>query len=422
MITTPRISRRPALRFAGWLFVASSAGLLLAGCGQGSSESGGPAKVKVCYIGLTCEPAIFVAQEKGFFKDEGLDVELYKSDWDSMRDKLAMGHYQATHHLVMYLMNPVENGLDVKITAGIHTGCLRVQVGAKTDIRKVEDLKGKKIGVSHVGAPPFLFASRVLAAHGMNPKDDVEWVTMPNEAMGLALDQGRVDAVANAEPIGTILLNAGKAKRLVDQAEDAPYRDEYCCAVAVNGTWAKKNPEAAAKVTRALLKGARWVHENKLAAAKLAVEHKYLAATEKLNAQAIATLNYMPAVSKCRRDLDRIAEEMHKSGFLKASTDPKQLAKAAWMDLPGVTDAWLKSLKVEKVAGGGNPPRLDPLAFAKLFQGNNCCEGGQCLGCCGDLDRGLFPLTTTVWARFVPEQLDLDQLQQGQTKLVNASH
>jgi NitT/TauT family transport system substrate-binding protein len=410
---------RPRMLIAAWLLVGALAGVT-AGCGGTPTEPGAPTKVKVCYIGLTCEPSIFVAYEKGFFKDEGLDVELYKADWDSMRDKLAMGHYQATHHLVMYLMNPVATGLDVRMTAGIHTGCLRLQAGANTTINKVEDLKGKRIGVSHMGAPPFLFASRVLAAHGMDPRDDVHWVTLPNEAMGLALDQGRVEAVANAEPIGTILLNARQAKKLVDQAEDSPYRDEYCCAVAVNGTWARENPAAAAKVTRALLKGARWVHQNKMAAARLAVEGKYLPAKEQLNAQAIANLSYLPGVAKCRQDIARIADEMVKAGFVKRSVNPQELARKAWLDLPGVNDEWIKGLKVEKVAGGGDPPRLDPVAFGNLFRRSNCCEGGQCLGCCGELDRGLLALTSETWARVVPERLDVEELANGELKLVNA--
>jgi NitT/TauT family transport system substrate-binding protein len=415
--------RKPLLAGVLAALSAASLGLLIAGCGGSNDDSpDGLTKVKVCYIGLTCEPSIYVAYEKGFFKEEGLAVDLYKADWDSMRDKLAMGHYDATHHLIMYLMNPVAQGLDVRLTAGIHTGCLRLQAGAKTDIRNVEDLKGKTIGISHLGAPPFLFASRVLAARGLNPSEDVKWVAMPNEAMGLALDQGRVDAVANAEPIGTILLNAGQARKLVDQAEDEPYRSEYCCAVAVNGTWAKKNPEAAAKVTRALLKGARWVHENKMAAAKLAVEKKYLAAKEELNAQAIAKLSYMPGVSKCRKDLDQVADEMAKSGFLAKHVKPRELASKAWLDLPGVTDQWVAALKVERIPGGGDPPPLDAVAFRNLFSRNNCCEGGQCLGCCGELDRGLLSLTTDAWARVIPVRLNLQQLQEGETKLVNAGH
>jgi len=134
---------------------------------------------------------------------------------------------------------------------------------------------------------------------------------------------------------------------------DAPYDDEYCCAVIVNGRFARENPAGAAKVTHALLKGAKWVSLNPLAAAKLAVEKKYVAATAEINAQAIRALKYEPGVAKCKRNVREISLEMKKSGFLKSGTDPEELAKNAWLDLDGVTDEWIKGLKVEKVAGGG---------------------------------------------------------------------
>ncbi len=127
------------------LVVSCGALLLFVGCGKSADDdtAGGLTKVKVCYIGLTCEPPIYVAYELGFFKEEGLDVELVKSDWDSMRDGLGLGRFDATHHLIMYLLKPIDQGLDVKLTGGIHSGCLRVQAGAKTDIRKVNRPQGQ---------------------------------------------------------------------------------------------------------------------------------------------------------------------------------------------------------------------------------------------------------------------------------------
>ena len=191
------------------------------------------------------------------------------------------------------------------MTGGVHSGCLRVQAGINTKITKVEDLRGKRIGISHMGSPPFLFASRVLAAHGLDPKNDVEWVTFPADAMELALDRGLVDAVANAEPIGTLLLGRGKVRKVVDQAHDLPYSKEFCCITAVNGAFRCKNPKAAAAVTRAIFKGAKWVAANKTAAVKLSVGKGYLASTAELNVQAIKDLNYTPAVSTVRGDILR---------------------------------------------------------------------------------------------------------------------
>jgi NitT/TauT family transport system substrate-binding protein len=397
--------------------------LLSMGCGSRSANKTPQAqeqtKIKVVYLGLTCEPPIYVAYEKGFFKDEGLEVELVKSDWDSMRDGLGLGKFQATHHLIMYMMKPIENGLDIKITGGIHTGCLRVQAGAKTSIKTVEDLKGKKIGVGVLGSPPHLFASRVLAAHGMHPETDVEWVTLPPDTFALSLDQGKIDAVASAEPIGTMLVAKNKVRNVCDQAVTQPYDDEYCCVVTLNGKFARENPSAAAKVTRALLRGAKWVGANPTAAAKLAVEKKYVSATPEINAQAISVLKYEPGVAKARRDLQAVALEMKKAGFLKPSTEPEDLVKKCWLDLDGVTDDWVKNLQAEKVAGGGRPPKLSPAAFAALFDNNLCCQGGACLGCCGELGRGLLPMTGE-WALVRPTRLDPTQPASGGPSVVSS--
>ncbi|MDQ6912780.1 MAG: ABC transporter substrate-binding protein, partial [Verrucomicrobiota bacterium] len=100
--------------------------LLLSGCKK-NPTSANSNKIRVGYIGLTCEAPIFSAVEKGFFKEEGLEVELVKCEWANYKDVLALGGFDITHHLVMYFLKPIEQGLDVKFTAGIHRGCLRVQ-------------------------------------------------------------------------------------------------------------------------------------------------------------------------------------------------------------------------------------------------------------------------------------------------------
>jgi NitT/TauT family transport system substrate-binding protein len=371
------------------LLAVSSLALLSVGCGpkdetrQGAGER---TKLTVAYLGLTCEAPIFAALEHGFYEEEGLDVELKRTDWDGLREGLGSGHFDANHTLIMYLLKPIEQGMDVKITGGIHTGCLRLQVGTKSDIKTVKELKGKTIGVpTHIGSPPFLFSCRVLAANGLNPRvvgGDVEWKPFAPDTLGKAIEDGSVEAVCTSDPIGTILLGKGLVRTLADQAVDAPYSDEYCCATVVSGKLARENPKAAAKVTRALLKGAKWVNENPTAAAKLGVEKKYIAASVDINAQALSKLKYVPGVARCRTSVEDAAKEMKLAGLLKDNTDPSALAKRAWLDLDGVTDDWLKGVKVEKVADGGRVKLLNPIQFVALFESNQDCT--CCCRCCID--------------------------------------
>lgn len=396
--------------------------LLATGCTRHSTapDASGKLKLKVAYIGLTCEPPIFVALEKGFYAEEGLDVELVKTDWDGLQAGLGLGTFHANHTLLMYALKPIESGLDINVTGGIHTGCLRIQAGLMTDIRTVADLKGKRIGISTLGSPPHLYASRVLAVQGLDPQKDVEWVVSPPTEAELALKNGQVDAVTSAEPIGTILNIGGKVRTVSDQALDADYKDEFCCAVVVNGKFARDNPTGAARVTRALLKAAKWVGANPLAAAKLAVEGKYLSASPEINAQAISKLDYTPGVAKCQRDLQKVAVDMQKAGFLRAATNPAALAKKAWLDLPGVTDEWVQGVPVAKIAGGGRPAPMDAATLhAILAQRPVCCKTG--LGGCCDTERSVFPLPAA-WAQLRPVRLNPMLSRDGETILVRADH
>lgn len=337
-------------------------------------------KIRVGYIGLTCEAPIFVAYEKGFFKDEGLDAELVKYDWASYRDALGLGKFDITHHLVMYLLKPIEQGMDVKFTAGIHRGCLRVQAGANGEIKTIGDLKGKRIGVPALGTPPHVFATRVLGANGIDPNKEVTWRVFPASELGLALDKGEVDAVATADPIGTLLLSQGKVRNVVDQATDAPYKDEYCCAVVANGKFLAQHREAAAAATRALLKAAKWVDANPTAAAHISVDSKYVTVKVELDARALAQLKYIPSVSGAQNAVTLAATEMKKAGMLNDSTDVAALAARAFEKLDGVSDDWVDKLVVEKVAGGGPLPPLDAVAMAKLMASSrqdSCCLLGK---------------------------------------------
>ena len=232
-----------------------------------------------------------------------------------------------------------------------------------------------------MGTPPFIFANRVLGRNKIDPRTGVEWRVFPSGELGLALQKGEVDAVATAEPIGSLLLSEGKVQNIADLGVDPHYADEYCCNIMVNGTFATTNREKCGAAVRAILKGAKWVQTNPRAAARLSVEKNYLASNPELNAKVLGALLYIPSVAGGRDAIGSAAKDMVEVGILSATTDIAELTKRVFVEFDGVTDEWLKAQQVETVAGGQIPANHDEIVAhelategAPLFA-KSCCSG-----------------------------------------------
>jgi len=68
---------------------------------------------------------------------------------------------------------------------------------------------------------------------------------------------------------------------------------------------------------------------------------------------------------------------MKDAEVLSPETDTEALAKRAFMRLPGITDEWIKTLQVEKIAGAQVSPDEDIRLIAALIQkdtGDSCCR------------------------------------------------
>jgi NitT/TauT family transport system substrate-binding protein len=306
-------------------------------------------KVRIGDIpGSSCHAPLYIAYEKDFFKEEGLDAEIIRGDWDFIRENLALGKIDATQGMVITYLKSIEQGLDVNITAGVHKGCMHMLTGKDSPLSKPEDLKGKRIGVQGIGTSPWFFAARVVSSLGMDIKHDVEWKVYPLAELRQALEKKEVDAISVIDPAGELLLSEGFAKDIVNSSTDAPYKDEYCCVVFVSGKLIKSDPDTATRLTRAILKAAKWVSSNPQSAAEICVEKKYMSATVELNARVLAQLNYIPSVEGGAEATKTAASAMQKVGILDASTDLNVLVNRAFVRLPTLDDSWVQSMQVEE--------------------------------------------------------------------------
>ena len=63
----------------------------------------------------------------------------------------------------------------VTALAGVHAGCF--ELFAHEPIRTVRDLKGKRVGVQDLGSSGHLYLAVMAAYVGLDPRDDIDWVT-----------------------------------------------------------------------------------------------------------------------------------------------------------------------------------------------------------------------------------------------------
>lgn len=313
--------------------------LLLTGCSPKSvatTSATGPKKVKIGYSGGACEAFIFGAFEKGLFKEEGLDVELVKVDFDTLKESLATGKIDASSGMVMKWVKPFEQGVDAVFTAGIHTGCIQILVKENSNIKSIADLKGKVIANNGMGDGPMILASRALAHAGLDFKKDVQWKAYPASELEGVLNRGEADAIALTDPMAEMVITKGSGIKLLDTAHDMPYHDEYCCMATISGKLYRSDPETAAAITRGMMKGAQWVQEHQAEAAELIIEKKYIPGDPALVTRLLKSYNYIPSVAGGEKAVDNAVREMKAIGVLDPSTDGEQLKKKIFVPLSGV--------------------------------------------------------------------------------------
>jgi NitT/TauT family transport system substrate-binding protein len=299
-------------------------------------------KLRVGITGSLCEGPTHIALEKGFFKEEGLDAELIRLAPGTNFEAITAGSIDASFGLLATLIQPLSNGLPIKITTGLHTGCDKLLVKPDSGVKTLADLKGKKIGVPSLTSSPIMFARRGLAQAGVKVGDkdsEVEFVVFTNAELPLALQKGAIDALAANDPVASLAAREYKFQIILDSAKDKPFSDQYCCAAYVSAALAAKDPESAAKYTRAMQKAAAWIQKNQDDTAKLQVEKKYVAGDPEFNASVLKTFRYIPSVSGAVSAFGITASELKNIGVLGPKVDVDALQKNAFATLPNVPDS-----------------------------------------------------------------------------------
>jgi NitT/TauT family transport system substrate-binding protein len=229
-----------------------------------------PRKLKLAVnLNAVCLAPIVIAHGQGFFKQHNLDVELvnFGNSTEVLLEAIATGKADAGVGMALRWLKALEQGFDVKLTAGTHGGCLRLLSGVNSPVQTLEDLKGKTIGVTDMASPDRNFFSILLKKHGVDPVRDVEWRLYPADLLGTALERGEVQAVSGSDPFMYRLIKAGKARELSTNLVEE-YANLSCCVVGVTGKLVREDKRVAAALTQAILEAHDYSVKNPQAVAK----------------------------------------------------------------------------------------------------------------------------------------------------------
>jgi NitT/TauT family transport system substrate-binding protein len=170
------------------------------------------------------------------------------SQWIARGDLDFDWNYAATH------IASIEAGVPITVVAGMHSGCL--ELIANDSVRKIADLRGKKVGVYSFGLrpSPYVLVTLMAAYIGLDPNRDIEWVTRDDVTSMQLFIEGKIDAFLAVPPEPQELRDRRIGHTILATSVDRPWSEYYCCMLAGRTEYVRQYPVATKRVLRALLK------------------------------------------------------------------------------------------------------------------------------------------------------------------------
>ena len=204
------MAKRKKLMSKGWLPP------LLAVCSLFAQPVIAAEKLRVsnCYIGGAILP-LWLAQDAGFYAREGLDVEQIWIQGNPAVASLISGEIDLLYCIPHNIIGAMANGADLQFIASIYNR-MQYRIVAAPGIDKVEQLKGKVVGIARIHDVSHFYMRLALKKLGMNPDQDVRVVSTGGQAdRTLALKNGRVAATI-LNPAFALTLEKDGFKTILD--------------------------------------------------------------------------------------------------------------------------------------------------------------------------------------------------------------
>jgi NitT/TauT family transport system substrate-binding protein len=273
--------------FLAGLSAAGAVGLL--GTGRVIADQGPPetTTIRVTKIPGICIAPQYVAKE--LLAAEGFtDVRYVELPAAIQHSGMARGEIDVSLHFAAPLVIPIDAGEPITVLAGVHPGCF--ELFASERIGRITDLKGKRVGVQALGSSPHVFLSAIAVYVGLDPTTDIRWVTDPSVNPVELFAEGKIDAFLGFPPDPQALRDRNIGHVILNSAVDRPWSQYFCCMVAANTEFIRRNPIATKRALRAMLKATDLCFTEPRQVAQRLVEEGF---TERYD-YALQTLNEVP--------------------------------------------------------------------------------------------------------------------------------
>jgi NitT/TauT family transport system substrate-binding protein len=230
---------------------------------------------------------------------------------------LADGEADFSANFVAPLIVAVASGEPITVLAGTHVGCF--ELFGNESIRSIADLKGKSVGVPGLGSSMHMFVS-IMAAHiGLDPVNDIRWVTSESPPPVELFADGKIDAVLAFPPEPQDLRARRIGHVVVDTTVDRPWSQYFCCVLAGNSEYVRRYPVATRRVLRAIFKATDLCATEPARAAQRLVDGGFTARYD-YALQSLSGLPYNKWHEYDAEDSFRYyALRLHEMGFVKSS-------------------------------------------------------------------------------------------------------
>jgi NitT/TauT family transport system substrate-binding protein len=209
-----------------------------------------------------------IAERRGYFKDEGLTVEIVDFPGGA-RSLQAMvgGSADVVSGAYEHTITMQAKGINIEsiVLQGRYNGIvLGIRKDKAASFKSLKDLKGMRVGVTAPGSSTNHFVNNLLTRNGLRP-DDVSIVGVGAGAGAVAaIKQGSVDAISNLDPVINILETEGDIVVVVDSRTARGMKEVYGGAYHAGSIyamvdWVKKNPNTAQALVNAMVRASLWL-------------------------------------------------------------------------------------------------------------------------------------------------------------------